>query len=232
MKQHKKDFTLIELLVVIAIIAVLASMLLPALSAARQRAKDIKCVSNLRQLGVTYFMYAEDYDGRGIYGNYGSPGISWTKVFLDNGYVSNLDYCVCPSWAPSQARYMVFTYARCAGYQGSETYLLTDIWHPQETMLYTDSIHTEPLPSWADLGYPGMIQYFYVRMGKFNDAYKVHLRHKKKTHSVMGDGHVAALDPDCRVANRRISTSLHSAEGLANNGLFLLKETFALYYLY
>ncbi|MEN6303301.1 MAG: DUF1559 domain-containing protein [Armatimonadia bacterium] len=60
---RRRGFTLIELLVVIAIIAVLAAILFPVFARARERARSIRCVSNLKQLGSAIRMYMDDYDG-------------------------------------------------------------------------------------------------------------------------------------------------------------------------
>ena len=73
-------FTLIELLVVIAIIAILAALLLPALSAAKERARSVQCVSNLRQIGLGMKMYADDANG--LYPKSGAI-IPWNQVYPD-----------------------------------------------------------------------------------------------------------------------------------------------------
>ncbi len=80
-----EGFTLIELLVVIAIIAILASMLLPALGKAKTKAEGIACINNLKQMQVAWYMYPEDNDGRMVLN---SPGSQVTSIRWVNGWLN------------------------------------------------------------------------------------------------------------------------------------------------
>ena len=80
----KKSFTLIELLVVIAIIAILASMLLPALAKARAKARSISCVNNLKQQGLANNLYAADYNDHFLGGRMPIEGLAtWNSYPME-----------------------------------------------------------------------------------------------------------------------------------------------------
>ncbi len=101
--QAKRGFTLIELLVVIAIIAVLAAILFPVFSQARERARVATCISNARQIGLAVRMYVQDYDETfPIFHAYnsqppaGQPGHLGVEVSLEP-YTKNKPIFKCPS---------------------------------------------------------------------------------------------------------------------------------------
>ncbi len=94
MKKPSK-FTLIELLVVIAIIAILASMLLPALNQARERGKGATCLSNQKQCMSFQQMYAGDFKGYMVFytGGFGT----WANIFKTFNYTQDMKVVKCPS---------------------------------------------------------------------------------------------------------------------------------------
>jgi prepilin-type N-terminal cleavage/methylation domain-containing protein/prepilin-type processing-associated H-X9-DG protein len=94
---RKKGFTLIELLVVIAIIAILAAILFPVFAQARESARKISCMSNMKQLATSLNLYAQDYDGALMQTSYEHPTLKIHWSYVLQPYVKNVQVFVCSS---------------------------------------------------------------------------------------------------------------------------------------
>jgi prepilin-type N-terminal cleavage/methylation domain-containing protein/prepilin-type processing-associated H-X9-DG protein len=215
----KRGFTLIELLVVIAIISILAAILFPVYSQAREKARQTSCLSNLRQIGVAWHLYAQDYDERACPSYYYSADFgtetAWDFVLqwshtptgwqhgLLGAYTRSGALQTCPSFQ-GQAWGRPYTgYAYNATYIGGDAFAgipsasLAAIAEPTQTVVFADAGYGSPVVANNFLRAPGDPLFM---------AGKVHFRHHRAANTLWADGHAHAAtkaflttpeEPDC-----------------------------------
>ena len=194
----QRAFTLIELLVVIAIIAILAALLLPALSGAKEQGRKTRCVSNERQIVYASLLYADDNRGFLPQGWTGSQ--SWDQLVLPYGCPTNL--LICPSQKQGSRHYWVNgnvddshldygdpleTGVMSFGFSVK----LESISRPTDTLAFTEVRQQDASYALGGISAPG--NSWASTLYANEDAFILGYRHLKRETVDLCDGHVECL---------------------------------------